>query len=249
MPIFVSTNCVEKVRSSHKIGSRPPTIVKVARPAYLYLHLTVPSRGRILSGVGKWNGMSLLASERAREMKREVASPFHRTTRLEAAALRHITQAKRLRNSHMSWISMSKISSDSTNPIIPSRRHKSYPGPPTPNRSTSAGTCATGGHNPSLTPAGKQVQLALLLTPTCSTCLGSICDNDSCSRRRKFPRKMSNPQKSSDCEMQESRIGNLTYRLSRGIGYRNLLTEVDVVVDDTGTQIRLPFGSRNRARV
>ena len=57
---------------------------------------------------------------------------------------------------------------------------------------------------------------------------------------------MSNPQKSSDCEMQESRIGNLTYRLSRGIGYRNLLTEVDVVVDDTGTQIRLPFGSRNR---
>jgi hypothetical protein len=49
-------------------------------------------------------------------MKRKVAFPFHRTTRLEAAALRHITQAKRLRNSHMSWISMSRISSDSTNP-------------------------------------------------------------------------------------------------------------------------------------
>jgi hypothetical protein len=53
MPIFVSTNCVEKVRSSHKIGSRPPTIVKVARPAYLYLHLTAPGRGRNFKRCGK----------------------------------------------------------------------------------------------------------------------------------------------------------------------------------------------------
>ena len=201
-----------------------------------------------MSGVGKWNGMSLLASERAREIKHEVASPLHSIGR-HAWKLRRCSILLRQSACVISTCPGSRFPEYHQTPPTPiklSRRQESCPGPPTPNRSTSAGTCATGGHNPSLTPAGKQVRFALLLTPTCSTRLGSICNNDSCSRRRKFPRKMSNPQKSSDCEMQESRIGNLTYRLRRGIGCCNLLTWVDVVVDDAGTQIRLPFGSRNR---
>jgi hypothetical protein len=49
--VLESTNCAEKVRPSDKIGSYPPTIVKVARPAYLYLQLTALIDVEVVSDV------------------------------------------------------------------------------------------------------------------------------------------------------------------------------------------------------